>query len=124
MPGYCYDHPTNNIRRDFFAGEAGGAGTTEYCKFRTFMASKLKKVHAVVTVAGTVAGHAFDIYHNTSSIGSLALGTSAAGVKLSSTLLDEVLASLDQVSVKSKADTAGKAHIIFEYQNTPDSIVS
>lgn len=124
MSGFSYDHPNNSVRREDFAGEAGGAATTEYCKFRSFMAAKLKKVHAVVTTAGTTTGHAFDIYHGTSSIASLALGTSTAGSKLSSSLLDETLASLEQISVKSKSDQAGKAHIIYEFKVTPDAVLS
>lgn len=124
MPGNAYDHPSFTIRREFLAGEAGGAATTEYCKFRSFMAAKLKKVHAVVTTAGTTTGHAFDVYSGTSSVGTIVLGTSAAGTQLSSALLDSALAAFGQVSVKSKADTAGKAHIIYEYQAAPDAVIS
>lgn len=116
-----YDHPNILVRREHFGGEAGGAATTEYCKFRHFQAMKLKAAHAVVTVAGTSTAHAFDVYHGTSSVGSISLGTSTAGGTASSATLDEVCASLDQVSVKSVADATGKAHIIFEYHADTDA---
>lgn len=110
------------VRREHNAGEAGGAATTEYGKFRTFQKAKLKKVHAVVTVAGTVAGHKLDVFHGTSSIGTIALGTSAAGVIAASATLNEALATMDQVSVKSGADTVGKAAVVFEYEVAADAV--
>lgn len=119
-----YDDPDFSIRREQFAGEAGGGATTEYGKFRVFQASRLKKVHAAVTVAGTTTGHGFAVYHGTASIGAITLGTAAAGSAGHSALLDEALATLDQVSVKSLADADGKAHIIYEYEVTPDAVQS
>lgn len=118
----AYDHPNNTITREHFAGEAGGAATTEYAKFRQFQKLKLKAVHAAVTTAGTTTGHALDIYHGTTSIGTIALSTSAAGVTATSGKLDRSVASFDQLSVKTKADATGKAHVIFEYQIDPDAV--
>lgn len=119
-----YDDPDFSIRREQFAGEAGGGATTEYTKFRSFQAARLKKVHAAVTVAGTATVHGFDVYHGTTSIGTIALSTNTAGSLAHSALLDRTLASLDQVSVKSLADVVGKAHIIYEYEVTPDAVQS
>lgn len=119
-----YDDPDYSIRRENFAGEAGGGATTEYCKFRSFQASRLKAVHAVVTTAGTATTHALNVYHGTTSIAAIALSTSAAGVSASSAVLNEALAALDQVSVKTGADATGKAHVIFEYEVTPDAVQS
>lgn len=120
----AYDSAGANIRREAFPGEAGGAATTEYSKFRSFQAARLKKAHAAVTVAGTTTTHGFAVYHGTTSIGSITLGTSAAGAYASSALLNESLAKLDQISVKSLADAAGKAHIVFEYEVLHDAVVS
>jgi hypothetical protein len=120
----AYDDPDYQIRRENFAGEAGGTATTEYCKFRSFQAMRLKEVHACVTVAGTTTGHALAVYHGTNSIGSIALGTSAAGAIAHSAVLNELCPSMDQVSVKSLADAAGKAHVVFEYEVTPDAVQS
>lgn len=117
-----YDDPDFGIRREQFAGEAGGGATTEYVKFRAFQAARLKKVHAAVTVAGTNAGHGFDVYHGTTSIGTIALGTNTANVQAHSATLDRILATMDQVSVKSLVDATGKAHIVYEYEITPDAV--
>lgn len=120
----AYDDPDFLVRREAFGGESGGGATTEYCKFRSFQKMRLKAVHAVVTVAGTATTHALNIYHGTSSIGAISLGTSAAGVTASSSVLDEECAALDQISVKTGADAAGKNHVIYEYEVTPDAVQS
>lgn len=119
-----YDNPNNTVRREHHAGEAGGGATTEYGKFNSFQKMKLKKVHAVVTTAGTAAGHGFGVYHGTTSIGAIALSTSAAGVTASSGALDTTVASMAQVSVKSLADVVGKAHIVYEYEVLPEAVQS
>lgn len=119
-----YDNPNFQIRRENFAGEAGGAATTEYAKFRSFQAARLKKVHVVATLAGTATVHGFGIYHGTTSIGSILLGTSTAGSIGHSALLDRTLAALDQVSVKSLADAVGKAHVVYEFEVTGDAVQS
>jgi len=74
-----YADPNATVRREYFAGEAGGGATTEYGKFRSFQKARLKKVHAVVTVAGTATTHKLDVYHGTTSISSISLSTAAAG---------------------------------------------
>ena len=120
-----YSDPNFAVRHEHCASvDAGGAATTEYCKFRSFQRAKLKKVHAAVTVAGTAGGHAFDIFSGTTSVGSLALGTSAAGAELSSLALNIVIEPMDQVSVKSKADIVGKAQIVYEYEVLHDAVQS
>lgn len=120
----AYDSPQYTVRHESFAGEAGGGATTEYTKFRRFQKMRMKAVHALVTVAGTSTAHGLDIYHGTTSVGTLALGTSAAGVIVSNTDVDFDVASGVQVSVKSLADVVGKAHVIFEFANHADSVVS
>lgn len=119
-----YDSPDFTTRFEHFAGEAGGAATTEYGKFRRFQAAQLKKVHAVVTTAGTATTHKLDVYHGTTSIASIALSTSTAGSTGSTSLLDRRLESLDQISVKTGADAVGKAHVIYEYETEPDAVRS
>lgn len=121
-----YSDPNHSIRREFFAGESTAGATTESCKFRTFQKMKLKKVHAVVTVAGTSAttGNKLDIYNGTTSIGSLTMGTSIAGVSVSSLVLDSAVAALGQISVKTGTDATGKSHVIYEYQVDHDATQS
>jgi hypothetical protein len=120
----AYDSPNFTVRNEAFAGEAGGGATTEYTKFRRFQKMRLRAVHAVVTVVGTTTGHGLDIYHGTTSKGTMLLGTSAAGSLVSNTTVDFDVASTEQLSVKTLADAAGKAHVIFEFENTPDGVVS
>ena len=117
-----YADPNATVRRENFAGEAGGGATTEYGKFRSFQKARLKKVHAVVTVAGTATTHKLDVYHGTTSISSISLSTAAAGGTASSSTLNEELASLDQISVKTGADAAGKAHVIYEFHMHHDAV--
>lgn len=109
------------IRREFYAQEAGGAAATTYSKFRAFRRSKLKNVYAIVTTAGTVVGHKFDVLNGTTSVGSIAVGTAAVGsvvtaVPQSVGGLDLIIDGPNQMSVKSGADTVGKADIVYEYQ--------
>lgn len=125
----AYDDPDFTTRKEYFAGEAGGGATTEYSKFRVFQKARLKKVHASVTTAGTATGHGFDVYRGTTSVGTIALSTTAAAgatgaISASSAALDLELASGQQVSVKSLADVVGKAHIIYEYETLPDAVQS
>lgn len=117
-----YTEPNATVRREFFGGEAGGAATTSYSKFRSFQKGRLKRVYAVVTVAGTNAGHKLDVFHGTTSIGTIALGVSAVGVTASSAILNEELLSLDQISVKSGADITGKAEVVYEYHVHHDAV--
>lgn len=125
-----YDSANFVVRREQFAGEAGGAATTEYVKFRSFQASRLKQVHAYVTTAGTTTGHGFNVFKGTTSVGTIPLSTNTAAAsqvnvtRHGSGVLDLTLAAGDQISVKSLADAAGKAHIVYEFEVTPDAVQS
>lgn len=119
----AYDAPDYSIRRERDGITTAGA-TTEGVKFRHFQATRLKKVHAAVITAGTATTHGYDVYHGTTSIGTIALSTSTAGSTASSALLDRAVASLEQVSVKSLADATGVAHIVYEFEVTSDAVES
>lgn len=120
-----YDSPNCTVRREHFAGEAGGAATTEYAKFRAFQKFKLKAVHVWPTVAGTATTHKLDVLRGTTSVGSISLSTAAAasaeGAAPSSADLDIDVDQGEQVSVKSGADAAGKAHVVYEFEVLPDA---
>jgi hypothetical protein len=122
--GGFYTDPTPNVIQQYsHPDQAGGGATTEYCKFRTFMKAKLLGVHIFVATAGTATTHKFDILHGTSSIGSVSLSTSTAGVSTSFVPTSEVtLAAGDTVTVKSGADAAGKAEVVYEYQIASDAM--
>jgi hypothetical protein len=117
-----YAAPNFTVRREYAAPPLTAGATTEGAKFRSFQAAKLKAVHVTVITAGTVTGHGYDVYHGTSSIGTIAVGTATAGSVKHSATLNEVLASMDQVSVKSLADATGVAQVVYEYDVTPDSV--
>ena len=118
-----YSDPNFTVRREHFAGEAGGAATTTYGKFRAFQKLKLKKVHAVATVAGTATTHKLDVFHGTTSVGTIALSTGAAETtKASSAVLNLVVAPLEEISVKSGADATGKAAVVYEYEIVHDAV--
>jgi hypothetical protein len=116
-----YTHPTHMVRREQFGTTVAGA-TTEGCKFRAFMKMRLKKVHVAVVTAGTNAGHGYDVYHGTTSIGTIALGTSAANTVGHSGLLNELVDTMEQISVKSLVDATGVAHVVYEYQTASDAV--
>lgn len=118
-----YTHPTHMVRREQFGTTTAGA-TTEGCKFRAFLKMRLKKVHVAVVTAGTAAGHGYDVYHGTTSIGTIALGTSVAGTLAHSSALNELVDTMEQISVKSLADATGVAHVVYEYQTTNDAVES
>ena len=120
-----YDVPNAQTTREALGQtEAGGGATTEYAKFTSFQKIKLKKAHAMVTTAGTITGHGFDVYSGTSSIGTISLSTSAEYSSASSGALDATVASMGQVSVKSLADATGKAIITYEYEVLWDAVQS
>ncbi len=120
-----YDHPNAIVRQEGLGQtEAGGAGTTEYAKFASFQKMKLKKVHALVTTAGTLTAHGFDVYSGTTSIGTIAVGTAIALTNASSGALNTAIAAMGQVSVKTLADTVGKAIIKYEYEVDHDAVLS
>ncbi len=117
----AYDDADFLIRRESAHITVAGA-TTEGAKFRAFQAWRLKAVHACVITAGTATTHGYDVYHGTTSIGTIALSTGAAGVVAHSVTLNESVATMEQVSVKSLADATGVAHIVYEYEILPSAV--
>lgn len=115
----AYDSPNQVVRREQAMPPTTAGATTEGAKFRQFQEFKLKKVHAAVITAGTAAGHGYDVYRGTTSVGTIALGTNGTNVAASSALLDLVYTSFQQLSVKSLADATGVAQIVYEYEMTP-----
>ncbi len=118
-----YADPNFTVRRESCHLTAAGA-TTEGAKFRQFQQFRLKKVHAAVITAGTATTHGYDVYHGTTSIGTIALSTSVAGSVAHSGLLNETIPTMEQISVKSHADAAGVAHIVYEYEILPDAVAT
>lgn len=118
MPGYT---DTNaNVRREFFAGEIGGAAATTYAKFRQYMKFRLRRVHYASTVLGGTT-HKVDVYHGTNSIFSLGVGALPVESKMSSALINEVVDSLEQVSLRTGPDAVGKGECIIEFETLWDA---
>ena len=121
--GTRYDHPNAIVRRETSIHTTAGA-TTESAKWASFQKMKLKKVHAVVGVAGTNAGHGYNVFVGTTSVGAISLGTAAAQANASSGALDVAVTALQQVSVKSLVDATGVASIVYEYEVDHDAVQS
>lgn len=107
---------SERIKREHFVSEAGGAATTTYGKNRSFADRKLEAVHFTVSLAGTAAGHGFDVYIGTASSGTVSLGTTAAnGTATAAINLDVPAGAL--VSIKSLVDATGKADVIYRFRH-------
>lgn len=116
---------SERIKREHFVADAGGGATTTYGKHRSFADRILEAVHLTITVAGTAAGHGFDLYVGTGSVGSVTLATGAAngtGVITIDEVAKNARGELEvpagsAVSVKSKADIVGKADVIYRFRH-------
>lgn len=117
-----YSDPNFAICREAFFQTVAGA-TTEGAKFRSFQKIKLKKVHFAAVVAGAGGSHGYRVYHGASAIGEdVVLGTGTAGTVAHTTLLDEVVDTMEQISVKSLADATGTAQVVYEYEVMWDAV--
>lgn len=117
-----YSAANFTTRREACFQTVAGA-TTEGAKFRSFQKIKLKKVHFAALVAGGAGTHGYRVYHGATAIGAdVVLGTSAAGTVAHTALLDEVVDTMEQISVKSLADATGTAHVVYEYEVMPDAV--
>jgi len=119
-----YSDPNFTVRREAAVPPTTAGATTEGAKFRSFQAMRLKKAHFGVTIAGTATDHGYNIFHGTTSIGAVVVGTGAIGAAVHSAALDETVGSMEQVSVKSLADVVGAVQVVYEYEVTPDAVVS
>lgn len=116
----AYDDPDYTIRREqSMLTVAGNAAVS--ARMINFQKMRLKKVHARVVTAGTSAGHALNIYHGTTSIGAISLGTSAAGATASSAALNRTVDSLEQVNIVNGTDATGVAVVNYEFETLPDA---
>ncbi|MBF0212372.1 MAG: hypothetical protein HQM00_02270 [Magnetococcales bacterium] len=120
-----YMDPNHRVVREHHTATSTAGATTAGPAMRVFQKTIVKGVHAIAKVAGTVAGHGFDVYNGTSSIGTLSLGTAAAEATASATLTgDTTIPAFGTLSVKSLADATGTAQFIFETQVAMDAVQS
>lgn len=119
-----YDDANSATRRTHAAETVAGANGVG-AKFANYQAFKLIAVHAIVTVAGTSAGagNAAIIKNGTTAVATCTLGTVAAGGTVSLTV-NSAVPSLTQLTCTNGTDATGKALILYEYQLSPDALLS
>lgn len=117
-----YSEANATLRREHCTPPTTAGATTEGAKFRQFQRFKLKAAHVTVITAGTATTHGYDIYHGTTSIGTIALSTSTAGTVGHSATLNRTVETMEQVSVKSLADATGVGQIVYEYEVFHDAV--
>lgn len=118
-----YDHPNILVRREHSIIATAGA-TTAFGKIRNFQAMRLNAAHATVITAGTNAGHGYDVYSGTTSVGSISLGTSAAGSTASVDLSSTAVAAGDYMEIKSLVDATGVGEVVLEYQVDAQAVIT
>lgn len=121
----AYDSPNAEVRREVSQAGIAGADGANMAKFLFFQKTKLKKVHALITVMGTAAGAGIDILVGTESVGEIVIGTDAAGSVKSSALLNADVPANGVVSLDGKTDSATmKVSVVLEHEVEPDAAVS
>lgn len=119
-----YDHPSYLTRQMVTLGKsvAGANGTSCYKAFPTAN-MRIRNVAAVVVTAGTSSGsgHQAIILNGTTSIGSIALGTSAIGSVSTSGDLNTTINAGTAISVKNGTDATGVYDIVAEMYIDPAS---
>lgn len=118
-----YDHPNILVRREHSIIATAGA-TTAFGKIRNYQAMRLKGAHATVITAGTNAGHGYDVYSGTTSVGTIPLGTATAGSTVSVDLSNAAVAAGDYMEIKSLVDATGIAEVVLEYGADAQAIIT
>lgn len=101
-------------------GHLTGAASASIQKFLMYRSTILKRVSALVVVAGTNANAAVDVYVGTASVGSLAFGTNTAGSVIDSGALGIDVPAEGFVELKGAANSATLVGA-FQIQIQPDA---
>jgi hypothetical protein len=121
----AYDSVNAEVRREVQQSGIAGAASATMAKFLFFQKSKLKKVHVLVTTAGTHASAGVDILVGTTSVGAVTIGTEAAGYVASSALLDAAIPASGVVEIKGKANSAtAVVSVSIEHEVDHDAVKS
>lgn len=120
-----YDDANSTVRRETRTGHLTGIASTMVARYPYFQKTRVKKVHALLIVAGTNAAAGWDILNGTTSVGEIVTGTNTAGTFQSSgTLNTDVLAG-GFLELKGKATSATQvASLIIEEQVLPEAVQS
>jgi len=116
-----YDDPNATINREKSFTEVGGAATTDYAKFRAHQKGILKNVHLVVTTAGTIDAHAFELVVGAGTVATMTCGTQTAGAIISLGDTEQAVAAMESVKLASKADADGVVDVVYEYNVDHDA---
>lgn len=85
----------------------------------------VKKVSAIVNVAGTNAAAGWDIYNGTTSVGAITAGTNTALTSLTDVVSDISVAAGSYLEIRTKANSATLAgDFLIEFLPTPGSNVT
>jgi len=117
-----YDNPNALINREISRNDAGGTATTEYAKFRAHQKGILKNIHLVVTTAGTIDAHAFEVTVGTATVATMTCGTQTAGSIISLGDTEQAVAAMEAVALVSKADEDGVVDVVYEYNVDHDAV--
>lgn len=120
-----YDNANAEVRRELCQAGIAGAASAAMAKFLIFQKSKLKKVHALVTTAGTNAAAGFDVYVGTTSVGAVVFGTEVAGTVVRSALLDAAVPASSLIELRGLANSAtAVVSVVLEYEVEHDAVKS
>lgn len=120
-----YDDANSSTRREVSLPNVVGVASATMVRHLQFQKARLKKVHALVNVAGTNAAAGVDIFIGTTSVGAVTVGTNTAGSTASSALIDSDIPALGMVEIKGKANSATmNVSLILEEQVLPDATQS
>lgn len=123
MAGRRYDHPNAIVRRLYGARGAATASGTNAALYLPQKA-KLIAVHGRASVAGTnVANHVYTIRNHTSSLGTIAMGTTAINGTVVTTLNVELAAGATINCLKG-SDATGVTDFTYEYEVQPDAVLT
>ena len=122
----AYQDPNYQTRREAMFPSVTGSASASVMRFAMFQKATLKKVHAVINTAGTNTTAAMDVYVGTASVGTIVLGTNAAGSVMSSGALNAAVAQGPTlIELKGIANSATVAFSpTFEYTLDHDGTVS
>lgn len=121
-----YDHPTYVSRHLTPMALGAVAASTSARKWVQHSAIKIKKISAIVAIAGTHTSAGWDILNGTTSVGSITAGTTAALGILTALTQDISLSSGGYLDIKTKADSAtlaGDVNIEWQYQFNANVVV-
>ena len=105
----AYDHPAYLARQIAPVKLPATAASTSVLKFVAFTNMRIKRIDAIVDIAGTADAAGYDVLRGTSSLGSLGIGTGAAASLGTGLVTDIALTSGQYLDIKTKAASATMA---------------